>query len=168
MRWDVQALDIEHQSLIFHFECKSISTKKNTRTFWLFNIEPLALFSWFLFWPLQDLLLGARFSDSVKKAWWMLSFDYSYNNFRVTSMQAVINETPLPIDLCTIRRCLWWTEQFGKFSVINYDLNQVLTTTVMKHTQDLQRQWTSHWSPVWNPKNIAYWMTIQYDNMGEW
>ena len=52
-------------------------------------------------------------------------FDYSYNNFRVTSMQAVINETPLPIDLYRYVDVSGRVEQFGKFSVINYDLNQV-------------------------------------------
>lgn len=52
-------------------------------------------------------------------------FDYSYNNFRVTSMQAVINETPLPIDLYRYVDVSGRVEQFGKFSVIFYDLNQV-------------------------------------------
>lgn len=52
-------------------------------------------------------------------------FDYSYNNFRVTSMQAVINETPLPIDLYRYVDVAGRVEQFGKFSVIFYDLNQV-------------------------------------------
>lgn len=54
-------------------------------------------------------------------------FDYSYNNFRVTSMQAVINETPLPIDLYRYVDVSGRVEQFGKFSVIFYDLNQVRT-----------------------------------------
>ena len=52
-------------------------------------------------------------------------FDYSYNNFRVTSMQAVINESPLPIDLYRYVDVSGRVEQFGKFSVIFYDLNQV-------------------------------------------
>lgn len=55
-------------------------------------------------------------------------FDYSYNNFRVTSMQAVINETPLPIDLYRYVDVSGRVEQFGKFSVIFYDLNQVSFT----------------------------------------
>ncbi|KAA0716697.1 Teneurin-1 [Triplophysa tibetana] len=93
-------------------------------------------------------------------------FDYSYNNFRVTSMQAMINETPLPIDLYRYVDVSGRIEQFGKFSVINYDLNQVITTHAMKHTK------------IFNPnghvievqyeilKAIAYWMTLQYDSMG--
>lgn len=56
-------------------------------------------------------------------------FDYSYNNFRVTSMQAVINETPLPIDLYRYVDVSGRVEQFGKFSVIFYDLNQVSKIT---------------------------------------
>ena len=52
-------------------------------------------------------------------------FDYSYNNFRVTSMQAVINENPLPIDLYRYVDVSGRVEQFGKFSVIFYDRNQV-------------------------------------------
>lgn len=75
----------------------------------------------------------------------MLHFDYSYNNFRVTSMQAVINETPLPIDLYTYVDVSGRSPgQFGKFSVINYDLNQVITTTVMKHTKIFSANGPSH------------------------
>ncbi|XP_022536740.2 teneurin-1 isoform X2 [Astyanax mexicanus] len=93
-------------------------------------------------------------------------FDYSYNNFRVTSMQAMINETPLPIDLYRYVDVSGRVEQFGKFSVISYDLNQVITTHAMKHTK------------IFNPngqvvevqyeilKSIAFWMTLQYDNLG--
>lgn len=40
-------------------------------------------------------------------------------------MQAVINETPLPIDLYRYVDVSGRVEQFGKFSVIFYDLNQV-------------------------------------------
>lgn len=62
-------------------------------------------------------------------------FDYSYNNFRVTSMQAVINETPLPIDLYRYVDVSGRVEQFGKFSVIFYDLNQVSTILASKITK---------------------------------
>lgn len=41
-------------------------------------------------------------------------------------MQAVINETPLPIDLYRYVDVSGRVEQFGKFSVIFYDLNQVM------------------------------------------
>ncbi|XP_036083067.1 teneurin-1 isoform X2 [Rousettus aegyptiacus] len=93
-------------------------------------------------------------------------FDYSYNNFRVTSMQAVINETPLPIDLYRYIDVSGRTEQFGKFSVINYDLNQVITTTVMKHTKIFSANGQVIEVQYEILKAIAYWMTIQYDNMG--
>ncbi|XP_053129531.1 teneurin-1 isoform X11 [Hemicordylus capensis] len=93
-------------------------------------------------------------------------FDYSYNNFRVTSMQAMINETPLPIDLYRYVDVSGKTEQFGKFSVINYDLNQVITTTVMKHTKIFSANGQVIEVQYEILKAIAYWMTIQYDNMG--
>uniref|UniRef100_A0A2K5EJE4 Teneurin-1 n=1 Tax=Aotus nancymaae TaxID=37293 RepID=A0A2K5EJE4_AOTNA len=93
-------------------------------------------------------------------------FDYSYNNFRVTSMQAVINETPLPIDLYRYVDVSGRTEQFGKFSVINYDLNQVITTTVMKHTKIFSANGQVIEVQYEILKAIAYWMTIQYDNVG--
>uniref|UniRef100_A0A8D0C2V1 Teneurin-1 n=1 Tax=Salvator merianae TaxID=96440 RepID=A0A8D0C2V1_SALMN len=93
-------------------------------------------------------------------------FDYSYNNFRVTSMQAMINETPLPIDLYRYVDVSGKTEQFGKFSVINYDLNQVITTTVMKHTKFFSANGQVIEVQYEILKSIAYWMTIQYDNMG--
>ncbi|CAB1319698.1 unnamed protein product, partial [Coregonus sp. 'balchen'] len=60
-------------------------------------------------------------------------FDYSYNNYRVTSMQAMINQSSLPIDLYRYVDVSGRIEQFGKFSFINYDLNQVITTHIMKH-----------------------------------
>uniref|UniRef100_A0A6I8N0I2 Teneurin-1 n=1 Tax=Ornithorhynchus anatinus TaxID=9258 RepID=A0A6I8N0I2_ORNAN len=93
-------------------------------------------------------------------------FDYSYNNFRVTSMQAVINETPLPIDLYRYVDVSGRTEQFGKFSVINYDLNQVITTTVMKHTKIFSANGQVIEVQYEILKAIAYWMTVQYDTVG--
>nr|XP_006632818.2 PREDICTED: teneurin-1 isoform X1 [Lepisosteus oculatus]XP_015206937.1 PREDICTED: teneurin-1 isoform X1 [Lepisosteus oculatus]XP_015206938.1 PREDICTED: teneurin-1 isoform X1 [Lepisosteus oculatus] len=93
-------------------------------------------------------------------------FDYSYNNFRVTSMQAMINETPLPIDLYRYVDVSGRIEQFGKFSVINYDLNQVITTHVMKHTKIFSANGQVMEVQYEILKSIAYWMTVQYDNMG--
>ncbi|XP_051791182.1 LOW QUALITY PROTEIN: teneurin-1 [Erpetoichthys calabaricus] len=93
-------------------------------------------------------------------------FDYSYNNFRVTSMQAMINETPLPIDLYRYVDVSGRIEQFGKFSVINYDLNQVITTHVMKHTKIFDSNGQVIEVQYEILKSIAFWMTIQYDNMG--
>ncbi|XP_055726034.1 teneurin-1 isoform X2 [Salvelinus fontinalis] len=93
-------------------------------------------------------------------------FDYSYNNFRVTSMQAMINETPLPIDLYRYVDVSGRIEQFGKFSVINYDLNQVITTHIMKHTKIFNANGQVIEVQYEILKSIAYWMTVQYDNMG--
>ncbi|XP_064184438.1 teneurin-1-like isoform X1 [Anguilla rostrata] len=93
-------------------------------------------------------------------------FDYSYNNFRVTSMQAMINETPLPIDLYRYVDVSGRVEQFGKFSVINYDLNQVITTHAMKHTKIFNANGQVIEVQYEILKSIAYWMTMQYDNMG--
>lgn len=93
-------------------------------------------------------------------------FDYSYNNFRVTSMQAMINETPLPIDLYRYVDVSGRVEQFGKFSVINYDLNQVITTHAMKHTKIFNAYGQVIEVQYEILKSIAYWMTVHYDNMG--
>ncbi|XP_077387511.1 teneurin-1 isoform X1 [Festucalex cinctus] len=93
-------------------------------------------------------------------------FDYSYNNFRVTSMQAVINETPLPIDLYRYVDVSGRVEQFGKFSVIFYDLNQVITTHLMKHTKVFNSYGQVVEVQYEILKSIAYWMTIQYDSSG--
>ncbi|KAL2095166.1 hypothetical protein ACEWY4_009885 [Coilia grayii] len=93
-------------------------------------------------------------------------FDYSYNNFRVTSMQAMINETPLPIDLYRYVDVSGRIEQFGKFSVINYDLNQVITTHAMKHTKISNANGQVIEVQYEILKAIAYWMTVQYDSMG--
>ncbi|XP_067374653.1 teneurin-1 isoform X2 [Channa argus] len=93
-------------------------------------------------------------------------FDYSYNNFKVTSMQAVINETPLPIDLYRYVDVSGRVEQFGKFSVIFYDLNQVITTHLMKHTKVFNSYGQVVEVQYEILKSIAYWMTIQYDSAG--
>lgn len=93
-------------------------------------------------------------------------FDYSYNNFRVTSMQAMINETPLPIDLYRYVDVSGRIEQFGKFSVISYDLNQVITTHAMKHTKIYNANGQLIEVQYEILKSIAFWMTLQYDGAG--
>uniref|UniRef100_A0A4W4DYT4 Teneurin transmembrane protein 1 n=1 Tax=Electrophorus electricus TaxID=8005 RepID=A0A4W4DYT4_ELEEL len=93
-------------------------------------------------------------------------FDYSYNNFRVTSMQAMINETPLPIDLYRYVDVSGRIEQFGKFSVISYDLNQVITTHTMKHTKISNANGQLVEVQYEILKAIAFWMTLQYDSLG--
>lgn len=72
--------------------------------------------------PLVDRQIFRFSEDGMVNA----RFDYTYDNsLRVTSMQAVINETPLPIDLYQFDDISGKVEQFGKFGVIYYDINQV-------------------------------------------
>ncbi|PNI56967.1 TENM4 isoform 4 [Pan troglodytes] len=94
-------------------------------------------------------------------------FDYNYDNsFRVTSMQAVINETPLPIDLYRYDDVSGKTEQFGKFGVIYYDINQIITTAVMTHTKHFDAYGRMKEVQYEIFRSLMYWMTVQYDNMG--
>ncbi|XP_070762443.1 teneurin-4 isoform X5 [Enoplosus armatus] len=94
-------------------------------------------------------------------------FDYVYDNsFRVTSMQAVINETPLPIDLYRYDDVSGKTEQFGKFGVIYYDINQIITTAVMTHTKHFDAYGRVKEVQYEIFRSLMYWMMVQYDNMG--
>ncbi|XP_058906026.1 teneurin-1 isoform X3 [Kogia breviceps] len=87
-------------------------------------------------------------------------FDYSYNNFRVTSMQAVINETPLPIDLYRYVDVSGRTEQFGKFSVIigfHGGLYDFLTKLVHLGQRDydvVAGRWTTPNHHIWKQLNL--------------
>ncbi|XP_019739458.1 teneurin-1 [Hippocampus comes] len=63
-------------------------------------------------------------------------------------------------------RAFVWVEQFGKFSVIFYDLNQVITTHLMKHTKVFNSYGQVVEVQYEILKSIAYWMTIQYDSAG--
>nr|XP_057936892.1 teneurin-4 isoform X5 [Doryrhamphus excisus] len=94
-------------------------------------------------------------------------FDYVYDNsFRVTSMQAVINETPLPIDLYRYDDVSGKAEQFGKFGVIYYDINQIITTAVMTHTKHFDAYGRIKEVQYEIFRSLMYWMMVQYDNMG--
>ncbi|XP_053564649.1 teneurin-4 isoform X3 [Bombina bombina] len=94
-------------------------------------------------------------------------FDYNYDNsFRVTSMQAVISESPLPIDLYRYDDVSGKTEQFGKFGVIYYDINQIITTAVMTHTKHFDTYGRVKEVQYEIFRSLMYWMTVQYDNMG--
>ncbi|XP_073343268.1 teneurin-4 isoform X5 [Pagrus major] len=94
-------------------------------------------------------------------------FDYVYDNsFRVTSMQAVINETPLPIDLYRYDDVSGKTEQFGKFGVIYYDINQIITTAVMTHTKHFDAYGRVKEVQYEIFRSLMYWMMVLYDNMG--
>uniref|UniRef100_A0A8C4Z0B6 Teneurin transmembrane protein 4 n=1 Tax=Gadus morhua TaxID=8049 RepID=A0A8C4Z0B6_GADMO len=94
-------------------------------------------------------------------------FDYVYDNsFRVTSMQAVINETPMPIDLYRYDDVSGKTEQFGKFGVIYYDINQIITTAVMTHTKHFDAYGRVKEVQYEIFRSLMYWMMVNYDNMG--
>ncbi|XP_064157702.1 teneurin-4 [Anguilla rostrata] len=94
-------------------------------------------------------------------------FDYNYDNsFRVTSMQAVINETPLPIDLYRYDDVAGKTEQFGKFGVIYYDINQIITTAVMTHTKHFDAYGRIKEVQYEIFRSLMFWMMVQYDRMG--
>ncbi|KAJ8407439.1 hypothetical protein AAFF_G00272960 [Aldrovandia affinis] len=94
-------------------------------------------------------------------------FDYTYDNsFRVTSMQGVINETPLPIDLYQFDDISGKVEQFGKFGVIYYDINQIISTAVMTYTKHFDVHGRIKEIQYEIFRSLMYWITVQYDNMG--
>ncbi|XP_029437000.1 teneurin-3 isoform X1 [Rhinatrema bivittatum] len=94
-------------------------------------------------------------------------FDYSYDNsFRVTSMQGVINETPLPIELYQFDDISGKVDQFGKFGVIYYDINQIISTAVMTYTKHFDAHGRIKEIQYEILRSLMYWITIQYDNMG--
>ncbi|XP_060691053.1 teneurin-3 isoform X2 [Hemiscyllium ocellatum] len=113
--------------------------------------------------PLVDRQIFRFSEDGMVNA----RFDYSYdNNFRVTSMQAVINETPLPIDLYQFDDISGKFEQFGKFGVIYYDINQIISTAVMTYTKHFDAHGRIKEIQYEIFRSLMYWITIQYDNMG--
>ncbi|XP_062905513.1 teneurin-3 isoform X7 [Mobula hypostoma] len=113
--------------------------------------------------PLVDRQIFRFSEDGMVNA----RFDYSYdNNFRVTSMQAVINETPLPIDLYQFDDISGKVEQFGKFGVIYYDINQIISTAVMTYTKHFDVHGRIKEIQYEIFRSLMYWITIQYDNMG--
>ncbi|KAM8842716.1 LOW QUALITY PROTEIN: teneurin-3 [Synchiropus picturatus] len=113
--------------------------------------------------PLVDRQIFRFSEDGMVNA----RFDYTYdNNFRVTSMQAVINETPLPIDLSQFDDISGKVEQFGKFGVIYYDINQIISTAVMTYTKHFDQHGRIKEIQYEIFRSLMYWITIQYDNMG--
>ncbi|XP_069052190.1 teneurin-2 isoform X2 [Lepisosteus oculatus] len=95
-------------------------------------------------------------------------FDYTYhdNSFRIASMKPVISETPLPLDMYRYDEISGKVEHFGKFGVIYYDINQIITTAVMtlsKHF-DTHGRITEVQYEIF--RILMYWMTVQYDSMG--
>uniref|UniRef100_A0A3Q2P638 Teneurin transmembrane protein 3 n=1 Tax=Fundulus heteroclitus TaxID=8078 RepID=A0A3Q2P638_FUNHE len=113
--------------------------------------------------PLVDQQIFRFSEDGMVNA----RFDYTYDNsFRVTSMQAVINETPLPIDLYQFDDISGKVEQFGKFGVIYYDINQIISTAVMTYTKHFDKHGRIKEIQYEIFRSLMYWITIQYDNMG--
>lgn len=97
--------------------------------------------------PLVDRQIFRFSEDGMVNA----RFDYTYDNsLRVTSMQAVINETPLPIDLYQFDDISGKVEQFGKFGVIYYDINQVGNLKKTTRGRAVHRIITNHLSA--NPR----------------
>uniref|UniRef100_A0A6I8PGC2 Teneurin transmembrane protein 4 n=1 Tax=Ornithorhynchus anatinus TaxID=9258 RepID=A0A6I8PGC2_ORNAN len=94
-------------------------------------------------------------------------FDYHYDNsFRVTSMQAVVNETPLPIDLYRYDDVSGKVEQFGKFGVIYYDVNRIITTAAMTRTEHLDAYGRTKEVQYEIFRSLVYWLTVRYDGAG--
>ncbi|XP_066572908.1 teneurin-2 [Amia ocellicauda] len=95
-------------------------------------------------------------------------FDYTYhdNSFRIASMKPVISETPLPVDLYRYDEISGKVEHFGKFGVIYYDINQIITTAVMTLSKHFDTHGRIKEVQYEIFRSLMYWMTVQYDNMG--
>ncbi|CAL8269394.1 unnamed protein product [Boreogadus saida] len=94
-------------------------------------------------------------------------FDYTYDSsLRVTSVQGVINETPLPIDLYQFDDISGKIEQFGKFGVIYYDINQIISTAVMTYTKHFDAHGRIKEIQYEIFRSLMYWITFQYDDVG--
>lgn len=123
-------------------------------------------------------------------------FEYTYhdNSFRIASMKPVISEMPLPVDLyrydeisgkvrvvpsdglcecdlvceaplftCSVALQV---EHFGKFGVIYYDINQIITTAVMTLSKHFDTHGRIKEVQYEIFRSLMYWMTVQYDSMG--
>ncbi|XP_018431727.1 PREDICTED: teneurin-3 [Nanorana parkeri] len=94
-------------------------------------------------------------------------FDYSYdNNFRITSMQGVINETPLPIELYQFDDISGKMDQFGKFGVLHYEVIKVISTAVMTYTKHFDAHGRVREVRYDVLRSEMYRLTVQYDSMG--
>uniref|UniRef100_A0A8C9VTN2 Teneurin transmembrane protein 2 n=1 Tax=Scleropages formosus TaxID=113540 RepID=A0A8C9VTN2_SCLFO len=95
-------------------------------------------------------------------------FDYTYhdNSFRIASMKPVISETPLPVDLYRYDEISGKVEHFGKFGVIYYDINQIITTAVMTLTKHFDTHGRIKEVQYEIFRSLMYWMTVQYDSVG--
>ncbi|KAM6986662.1 teneurin-2 [Aplochiton taeniatus] len=95
-------------------------------------------------------------------------FDYTYhdNSFRVASLKPVIGETPLPVDLFRYDEISGKVEHFGKFGIIYYDINQIITTAVMTLSKHFDAHGRIKEVQYEIFRSLMYWMTVQYDSMG--
>ncbi|XP_072518552.1 teneurin-2 isoform X4 [Salminus brasiliensis] len=95
-------------------------------------------------------------------------FDYTYhdNSFRVASVKPVIGETPLPVDLYRYDEISGKVEHFGKFGIIYYDINQIITTAVMTLSKHFDAHGRIKEVQYEIFRSLMYWMTVQYDSMG--
>ncbi|XP_066129322.1 teneurin-2 isoform X3 [Saccopteryx bilineata] len=95
-------------------------------------------------------------------------FDYTYhdNSFRIASVKPVISETPLPVDLYRYDEISGKVEHFGKFGVIYYDINQIITTAVMTLSKHFDTHGRIKEVQYEMFRSLMYWMTVQYDSMG--
>uniref|UniRef100_A0A8C2PPQ7 Si:dkey-237h12.3 n=1 Tax=Cyprinus carpio TaxID=7962 RepID=A0A8C2PPQ7_CYPCA len=113
--------------------------------------------------PLVDRQIYRFSEDGMVNA----RFDYAYDSsLRVTSIQGVINETPLPIDLYQYDDISGKVEQFGKFGVIYYDINQIISTSVMTYTKHLDGHGRVREIQYELFRSLLFWITVQYDDMG--
>ncbi|KAB0407662.1 hypothetical protein E2I00_003848, partial [Balaenoptera physalus] len=95
-------------------------------------------------------------------------FEYTYhdNSFRIASVKPVISETPLPVDLYRYDEISGKVEHFGKFGVIYYDINQIITTAVMTLSKHFDTHGRIKEVQYEMFRSLMYWMTVQYDSMG--
>ncbi|KAG7255307.1 hypothetical protein CRUP_020193 [Coryphaenoides rupestris] len=113
--------------------------------------------------PLVDRQIFRFSEDGMVNA----RFDYTYDSsLRVTSLQGVINETPLPIDLYQFDDISGKIEQFGKFGVIYYDINQIISTAVMTYTKHFDAHGRIKEIQYEIFRSLMYWITFQYDDVG--
>ena len=71
-----------------------------------------------------------------------------------------------PIDLYQFDDISGKVEQFGKFGVIYYDINQIISTAVMTYTKHFDVHGRIKEIQYEIFRSLMYWITIQYDNMG--
>uniref|UniRef100_A0A8C8JLX7 Teneurin-3 n=1 Tax=Oncorhynchus tshawytscha TaxID=74940 RepID=A0A8C8JLX7_ONCTS len=113
--------------------------------------------------PLVDRQIFRFSEDGMVNA----RFDYTYDSsLRITSVQGVINETPLPIDLYQFDDISGKVEQFGKFGVIYYDINQIISTAVMTYTKHFDTHGRIKEIQYEIFRSLMYWITFQYDDAG--